>query len=111
LQYFHGEAKSSSLDNNAANEAFERAASAGLEPNMIMYLTGAYGLEVATSNNIIFFWAAAANFTPILGAFLADTVAGRFRMIGFGSVLSLMVHSVTYVTIIHVFDSLAKMKI
>lgn len=77
---------------------------------MIMYLTGAYGLEVATGANIIFFWNAATNFTPILGAFLADTFAGRFRMIGFGSVLSLMVRSITYTTIIHVFDSLAKMK-
>uniref|UniRef100_A0A7C9DEW7 Proton-dependent oligopeptide transporter family n=1 Tax=Opuntia streptacantha TaxID=393608 RepID=A0A7C9DEW7_OPUST len=64
-----------------ANEGFERAASSGLEPNMILYLTGAYGLEMATGTNVIFFWSAATNFTPILGAFLADTFAGRFRMI------------------------------
>ncbi|KAJ8450479.1 hypothetical protein Cgig2_002164 [Carnegiea gigantea] len=73
---------------------------------MILYLTGSYGLEMATGANIIFFWSAATNFTPILGAFLADTFAGRFRMIGFGSILSLMVHSITYTTIIDVFHSL-----
>lgn len=73
-----------------ANEGLERAASYGLEPNMIVYLMVGYGLEMATGSNIIFLWSAAANFTPILCAFLSDSYVGRFRMIGFGSVLSLM---------------------
>ena len=80
------------LDNDAANEGFERAASSGLEPNMILYLMRGYGLEMATGSNIIFFWSAATNFTPILGAFLADAFVGRFRMIGFGSIATLMVN-------------------
>uniref|UniRef100_A0A803LBR1 NPF family transporter n=1 Tax=Chenopodium quinoa TaxID=63459 RepID=A0A803LBR1_CHEQI len=73
-----------------ANEGFERAAFYGLEPNMIVYLMGNYGLEMATGSNILFLWAAATNFTPILGAFLADSYVGRFPMIAFGSIFSLL---------------------
>ncbi|KAL9226829.1 hypothetical protein vseg_002597 [Gypsophila vaccaria] len=73
-----------------ANDGFERAAYYGLQPNMILYLMGAYGLDMATGSNIIFLWSAATNFTPILGAFLADAYVGRFWMIGFGSISTLL---------------------
>ncbi|KAK9683749.1 hypothetical protein RND81_10G162000 [Saponaria officinalis] len=73
-----------------ANDGFERAAYYGLQPNMILYLMGVYGLDMATGSNIIFLWSAATNFTPILGAFLADAYVGRFWMIGFGSVSTLL---------------------
>ncbi|XP_074276501.1 protein NRT1/ PTR FAMILY 1.2-like [Silene latifolia] len=73
-----------------ANDGFERAAYYGLQPNMILYLMGAYGLDMATGSNIIFLWSAATNFTPILGALLADTYVGRFWMIGFGSIATLL---------------------
>ncbi|KAL9230328.1 hypothetical protein vseg_005694 [Gypsophila vaccaria] len=72
------------------NEALEKASYCGLQPNMILYLVGAYGLDMTTAANIIFMWYGAANFTPIIGAFLADTYVGRFRMIGFGSVFTLL---------------------
>ncbi|XP_015573060.1 protein NRT1/ PTR FAMILY 1.2 isoform X2 [Ricinus communis] len=70
--------------------AFEKVASFGLTPNMILYLTREYRIEAAKGANIIFFWSAATNFTPILGAFIADSYVGRFRMIGFGSIASLL---------------------
>ncbi|KNA17480.1 hypothetical protein SOVF_079580 [Spinacia oleracea] len=73
-----------------ANEAFEKAASFGLLPNMILYLMRGYGMELATGSNIIFFWNAATNFTPVIGAFLADSYVGRFWMIGFGSIFSFL---------------------
>ncbi|XWS26333.1 hypothetical protein CRYUN_Cryun26dG0023300 [Craigia yunnanensis] len=73
-----------------ANEAFERVASVGLAPNMILYLTREFGMETAKAANVIFFWSAANNFTPIVGAFLADSYVGKYRMIGFGSILSLL---------------------
>lgn len=76
----------------AANEAFERAASVGLLPNMILYLTRVYGLETASAANAIFLWQAASNFTPIIGAYLADSYVGRYRMIGFGCIVSLLVN-------------------
>ncbi|XVF35455.1 hypothetical protein REPUB_Repub18cG0147600 [Reevesia pubescens] len=73
-----------------ASEAFERVSSVGLIPNMILYLTKEYRLETAKAVNIIFFWSAANYFTPIIGAFLADSYVGKYRMIGFGSILSFL---------------------
>ncbi|GMI88503.1 nitrate transporter 1.12 [Hibiscus trionum] len=54
---------------------------------MIVYLTREFGMETAKAANVIFFWSAATNFTPIIGAFLADSYLGKFRMIGFGSMV------------------------
>ncbi|GMI82081.1 nitrate transporter 1.11, NRT1/ PTR family 1.2 [Hibiscus trionum] len=73
-----------------ANESFEKVASYGLVPNMILYLIRDYHVGVAKGTNILFFWQAATNFTPILGAFVADSYLGRFLTIGFGSICSLL---------------------
>ncbi|KAF8393393.1 hypothetical protein HHK36_021636 [Tetracentron sinense] len=73
-----------------SNEAFERVASNGVLPNMIVYLMTYYNMSITKGTNIIFFWSAATNFMPILGAFLSDSYFGRFRMIGFGSIASLL---------------------
>ena len=75
----------------AANEAFEGVASFGLMPNMILYLTREFGMQIASAANVLFIWSAATNFMPILGAYLADSYVGRYRMIGFGSIVSLLV--------------------
>ncbi|KAL4603413.1 hypothetical protein ACB092_10G122800 [Castanea dentata] len=73
-----------------ANEAFEGVASFGLMPNMILYLTREFGMQIASAANVLFLWSAATNFMPILGAYLADSYVGRYRMIGFGSIVSLL---------------------
>ncbi|KAK9273043.1 hypothetical protein L1049_017850 [Liquidambar formosana] len=73
-----------------ANEAFEKVASFGLMPNMILYLMRDYGMEFTTGTNILLVWSAVSNFTPILAAFIADSYIGRFRMIGFGSIASFL---------------------
>ncbi|XP_024631261.1 protein NRT1/ PTR FAMILY 1.2 isoform X2 [Medicago truncatula] len=62
----------------------------GILPNMILYLTRHYGMEAATATNVILRWSAATNFTPIIGAFLADSYFGRYATIAFGSVLGLL---------------------
>ncbi|XP_044464349.1 protein NRT1/ PTR FAMILY 1.2-like [Mangifera indica] len=72
-----------------ANEAFERVASIGLQSNMIMYLTREYNLEAMTAAYILFVWSAVSNLMPVLGAFVADSYAGRYRMVGFGSIATL----------------------
>ncbi|KAJ0698200.1 putative proton-dependent oligopeptide transporter family, MFS transporter superfamily [Helianthus annuus] len=74
-----------------ANEAFEKLASYGLVPNMILYLMNDYKFGIAKGTNIIFLWSAATNFAPILGAFLSDSYLGRFLTIAFGSLFSLLV--------------------
>ncbi|KAL6498260.1 hypothetical protein OROGR_028657 [Orobanche gracilis] len=73
-----------------ANEACERLASIGLMPNMIMYLTRMYGMETAEASNFLLLWSAATNFTPLIGAFFADSYVGRYPMIAFGSIASLL---------------------
>ncbi|KAJ9568290.1 LOW QUALITY PROTEIN: hypothetical protein OSB04_004256 [Centaurea solstitialis] len=73
-----------------ANEAFEKVASYGLVPNMILYLISDYKIGVAKGTNILFLWTAASNFAPVLGAFLSDSYLGRFLTIGLGSFFSLM---------------------
>lgn len=73
-----------------ANESLEKVASYGLLPNMILYLMKDYNLGLAKGNNILFFWSAATNFMPLLGAFLSDSYLGRFLTIGFGSIASFL---------------------
>lgn len=73
-----------------ANEAFERLASLGLMPNMILYLTREYGMQTAGATNFLLLWSAASNFTPFVGAVLSDSYVGRYSMIAFGSIASLL---------------------
>ncbi|KAL3500563.1 hypothetical protein ACH5RR_039656 [Cinchona calisaya] len=81
-----------------ANESFEQVASYGLQPNMILYLTREYNLKMATGSNILFFWSAATNFMPLLGAVVADSFVGRFQMILFGCVFSLLGMTLLWLT-------------
>lgn len=73
-----------------ANESFEKVASYGLMPNMILYLIKDYKMSVSQGTNLIFLWSAATNFLPLVGAFLADSFLGRFLTIAFGSITSLL---------------------
>ncbi|KAJ4709166.1 Protein NRT1/ PTR FAMILY 1.2 like, partial [Melia azedarach] len=73
-----------------ANEAFERLASIGLLQNMILYLTREYNMEMTVATNVLFIWSAASDFLPILGGFVADSYSGRYPMIGFGCITSLL---------------------
>ncbi|KAL8118655.1 protein NRT1/ PTR FAMILY 1.2-like [Apium graveolens] len=73
-----------------ANEAFEKVASYGLLPNMIVYLMKDYGMSFTQAQNVIFFWTAATNFMPIFGALFSDSYLGRFLTIGLGSIFSFL---------------------
>lgn len=73
-----------------ANEAFAYVASYGLLPNMILYLTRDYRMSVPKGMNVLFLWGAASNFTPTIGAVLADSYIGRFFTITWGSIFSLL---------------------
>ncbi|XP_059276811.1 protein NRT1/ PTR FAMILY 1.2-like [Lycium ferocissimum] len=83
-----------------ANEAFEKVASVGLHANMILYLKNEYHLTNATGTNILFWWGAISNFTPIFGAFLADSYLGRFYVITLGTFISLIGMVVLWLTAI-----------
>jgi len=75
----------------AGNEALAKMASTGLMPNMPSYLMGSYNLHFATANQILLIPTAASNFTPLIGAFIADSYVGRFLGVGIGSFISCMV--------------------
>ncbi|KAG4154498.1 hypothetical protein ERO13_D03G066600v2 [Gossypium hirsutum] len=72
------------------NESLEKVAGYAVVPNMILYLIKDYHMSVAKGTNILFYWQAATNFTPILAAFVADSYLGRFLIIGFASICSLL---------------------
>ncbi|KAL7248934.1 hypothetical protein ACSBR1_011167 [Camellia fascicularis] len=72
------------------NESFERLASIGLSPNMVFYLMNDYNMELATTSIILSLWSALSNGLAIVGAMLADSCLGRFRVIALGSISSLL---------------------
>lgn len=73
-----------------ANEAFEKVASYGLTPNMILYLMKDYKMGLTQGQSILFYWGAASNFLPLIGAFVSDSYLGRFLTIALGSIFSLL---------------------
>uniref|UniRef100_A0A6N2NEY9 Uncharacterized protein n=1 Tax=Salix viminalis TaxID=40686 RepID=A0A6N2NEY9_SALVM len=72
------------------NEAFERLANYGLSTNLILYLTREYRIDAVNGAQILYLHSAATNFTPFIGAFLADTYVGRYFMIGSGCIACLL---------------------
>ncbi|KAM1072600.1 hypothetical protein FF1_017842 [Malus domestica] len=83
-----------------SNESFEKVASFGLQANMILYLVFEYHFDAATGSSILFLWSALSNFTPIIGAFLADSLWGRFHVISMGIIVSLFGMIVLWLTAI-----------
>ncbi|KAH9603383.1 hypothetical protein KSS87_017231 [Heliosperma pusillum] len=81
-----------------ANESFEKVASYGLLPNMIVYLMKDYKMSASKAQNLLYFWNAALNFLPIVGAFVADSYLGRFLTIGIGSIITLLGMIVMWMT-------------
>ncbi|WMV22325.1 hypothetical protein MTR67_015710 [Solanum verrucosum] len=63
------------------NEALENVASYGVLPNMTNYLMREYRMGFTTTQNLLFFWSAATNFLPIVGAVVADSYLGRFPLL------------------------------
>lgn len=88
-----------SFVDHLANEAFERVASYGLLPNMILYLMRSYHMDVVTGTSVLSLWGAATNFLPLVGAFISDSYFGRFQTIALGSVASFMVRNTDLCTV------------
>ncbi|CAL5199907.1 unnamed protein product [Lathyrus oleraceus] len=81
-----------------ANEALARMASLGLLPNMITYLMGSYRLHLGKATQILLLSSAASNFTPVVGAFIADSYLGRFLGVGLGSAVSFLGMTLLWLT-------------
>ncbi|XP_051113774.1 protein NRT1/ PTR FAMILY 3.1-like isoform X2 [Andrographis paniculata] len=70
-----------------ANEICEKMAVVGFGTNMISYLTGQLHLPVTAAANTLTNFGGTAAMTPLLGAFIADSFAGRFWTITFASLI------------------------
>lgn len=72
------------------NETFERLATVGLLANFMVYLLNKFHMDQVRANNVLNIWSGATNFAPLVGAYISDSYAGRFRTIAFSSFFSLL---------------------
>ncbi|KAG8481248.1 hypothetical protein CXB51_026049 [Gossypium anomalum] len=70
-----------------ANEICDRFASSGFHSNMITYLTQELNMPLVQASNTLTNFGGTASFTPLIGALVADSFAGRFWTITVGSII------------------------
>ncbi|KAL3336730.1 hypothetical protein AABB24_029407 [Solanum stoloniferum] len=70
-----------------ANEICEKLAVVGFGTNMVIYLTSELHLPLAKAANTLTNFGGTASLTPLIGAFIADTFAGRFWTITVASII------------------------
>ncbi|PKU83241.1 putative nitrite transporter [Dendrobium catenatum] len=70
-----------------ANEVCDRFATAGFNANMVQYLQNELHLPLIQATNTLNNFGGTASLTPIIGALIADSFAGRFWTIAVGSMI------------------------
>ncbi|XP_068662530.1 protein NRT1/ PTR FAMILY 3.1-like [Aristolochia californica] len=70
-----------------ANEFCDRFATTGFQANMITYLTQELHMALVPASNTLTNFTGMASLTPIVGAVIADSFAGRFWTITVGSII------------------------
>ncbi|GJM88583.1 hypothetical protein PR202_ga04661 [Eleusine coracana subsp. coracana] len=76
-----------SAHDKTANDFCDRLATVGFSSNLISYLTLQLHLPLVEASNTISNFNGTANLTPLIGGLIADSFAGRFWTIAFGSVV------------------------
>ncbi|KAJ7943538.1 NRT1/PTR family protein 2.2 [Quillaja saponaria] len=80
------------------NETFERFATYGITINLMVYLLGVFHMDQVFAANIVNVWIGLSNFTPVIGAFVADIFLGKFKSIAyasFGTLLGMVMVTLT----------------
>ncbi|KAE9455000.1 hypothetical protein C3L33_13098, partial [Rhododendron williamsianum] len=70
-----------------ANDVCDIFASIGWRSNMITYLTKELNMPLVKASNTLSYFSGAGNFTPLFGALIADSFAGRYWTIVVGSII------------------------
>lgn len=70
-----------------ANEVCDRFVGAGFHSNLITYLTQVLNVPLVKASNTLANFSGVSNFTPLIGALVADSFAGRFWTIIVGSII------------------------
>ncbi|MBA0706838.1 hypothetical protein Golax_018924 [Gossypium laxum] len=73
-----------------ANETFEKLASMSLVANMTVYLKTKYNMEGVLLVNVINIWSGTSSFMSIGGALISDMFLGRYLMLLYSSISSLL---------------------
>ncbi|GJV26508.1 NRT1/ PTR family 5.6-like protein [Tanacetum coccineum] len=73
-----------------AIEFSERVSYFAISSNLITYLTKELHQDLTTAVDNVNWWAGVATIMPLFGAFIADSYAGRFRMIWISSIIYIM---------------------
>ncbi|OIT04901.1 PREDICTED: protein NRT1/ PTR FAMILY 2.11-like [Nicotiana attenuata] len=72
------------------NETFEKLGAIGTLSNLLVYLTTVFNLKHITATTLINVFNGTTNFATLLGAFLSDTYFGRYKTLGFASIMSFL---------------------
>ncbi|KAI9120713.1 hypothetical protein K1719_007746 [Acacia pycnantha] len=70
-----------------ANEVCDRFATSGFHANLISYLTQEMNMPLVSASNTLTNFSGTSSFTPLIGAFIADSFAGRFWTITIASLI------------------------
>lgn len=76
-----------------ANEICEKLAVVGFNANMISYLTNELHMPLTKAANTLTNLGGTASLTPLIGAFVADSFAGRFWTITAASIIYQIVNT------------------
>lgn len=77
-----------------ANEVCEKLAVVGFNTNMISYLTTQLHMPLTKAANTLTNFGGTGSLTPLIGAFVADTYAGRFWTITVASIIYQIVRNI-----------------